>query len=50
MNLKKWEIVLVVIGALLGAWLIVSYFDVIAHNLDGGTDAWWNFFVILFAE
>ena len=29
------------------AWLIISFVDVNANNLNAGNIAWWNFFNIL---
>lgn len=28
-------------------YIAICYIDVLAHNLSGGTDSWWNLFVIV---
>lgn len=33
--------------AMLFAWFMISYHDVLAHQNCGGTDAAWNFFNIM---
>lgn len=38
-----WICVFVILVCL---WNVVSYIDVIAHNLSGGTDHAWNLYVI----
>lgn len=43
--LKKLEIMFYVIVAMMVLYGIVCYVDIIAHNLNGGSDAQWNFFV-----
>lgn len=44
--------IIVAISVLFLAWLIVSYFDVISHNLPGAVDSYqyhpWNIFTMLF--
>ena len=51
--MKKFEIiakaVFVIVLAVLFVWFMASWIDVVAHNTgNGGTDASWNFFKIVF--
>lgn len=47
---KKVEIVVGTISVLFLAWIVISFVNVVAHNTlaNGGTDASWNFFKIVF--
>ena len=29
------------------AWFVISYIDILAYNLDGGSDHMWNIFYVL---
>lgn len=41
---------MIAVGACLGfiVWVGISYIDILAHNLSGGTDHVWNFFILAF--
>lgn len=35
------------ISILFCAWILISYIDIMAHNLSGGTDNPYNYFVMI---
>lgn len=39
--------ILFTISILFCAWIILSYVDVVSHNLSGGTDNPYNYFVLI---
>ena len=46
--MKKIDIALAIVGALLLAWVGISWLEIICHNLDPNpTYAEWNFFTLL---
>jgi hypothetical protein len=47
MKYNFFKIAFYAIVILLCAWIAVSYVDVINHQNCGGTDAMWNFFIIM---
>ena len=44
-----FKIMFYTIAILLFAWITFSFLDVVSLNNCGGTNAWWNFFVIFFS-
>ena len=44
---KIFQSVYLAISIMLIAWVIISYIDVVSHNLSGGTDDPYNFFVVM---
>ena len=48
-RMRTLEKVLIVLNTFFCAWIVISYADVLLHQLSGGTDAAWNLFVIIAA-
>lgn len=40
--MNKIKTIIAIIAIALFAWVAVSYIDIIVHQYNGGTDAWWN--------
>ena len=47
MKSKIFTSLFYIVFAMLFAWVMVSYHDVLTHQNCGGTDAMWNFFNVM---
>ena len=45
---KKISNLITLASALALAWVLISYIDVVSHNMSDQAYAWWNFFTIVF--